>query len=424
MTKFFLRKSLRVPCMALALFVSASGLLAQDSRATGANLPMVVNSNSQFAIDLYRQINADPGTENIFVSPYSISTALAMTYAGSRSNTRKQMADVSHFNLSDENLQEGFSALQAEIKTAASDKFRLDVANALWGEKDYHFDPAFASVINRYYGGGFHSVDFIGDAEGSRKKINQSVADSTEGNIQQLVSEGDINKLTRLVLTKAIYFKGNWATKFNARQTKDEPFTLSNAKIVNTPMMEQTGYFPFVREPGMIAVELPYAGYVLSMIVVLPDGDINKLGDSLSAETIQRIRKKMQAQIVGKVNVFLPRFTFESRYYLEQTLTRMGMPDAFDKNNADFSGIDGGRDLYLAHVIHQARIEVDEEGSEATAATAVTTFVATAAREVSPEQTFRADRPFLFVIVHNATRSILFMGRMSNPAGAAAGMRK
>ena len=221
-----------------------------------------------------------------------------------------------------------------------------------------------------------------------------------------------------LVLTSAIYFMGNWESPFKTQDTVDAPFTLRGGNKVTVPLMEQVGHFPFVKQAGLTAIQLPYADNDLSMIAILPDGDIDKLADSLSLDRIQQIQKDMRS---AKVDMYLPRFEFQSRYYLAQTLAKMGMPDAFSAKKTDFSGMDGKTDLYIGQVIHQAMIEVNEAGSIAAAATAVT-IVAATAMPPSPEaiQLFRADRPFFFMIVHNATGSILFMGRVSNPSSAAA----
>lgn len=415
-------KQLRGFCAALALLAGVHGLLAQTSQAAPAGVSSLVTSNSQFAVDLYKQINSTAGADNIFLSPYSVSTALAMTYAGSRSTTQKQMAGALHFNPSDASVLDEFSTLLGQTKAAAGKDYKLDIANALWGERSEQFDPAYVGTVQKYFGGGFNAVDFIHDADGSRQKINQSVADSTEGKIQNLLGPGDFDKDTRLVLTSAIYFKGNWSSPFRPEDTQDAPFTLSNGSKVTVPLMEQVGDFWFVKQTGLTAINLPYADNDLAMVAILPDRDINELAKSLSSEKIEQLRKGMRRV---KVDVYLPRFEFQSQYHMAQMLAQMGMPDAFDPKRADFSGMDGKTDLYIGQVIHQAMIEVNEEGSVAAAATATTMFAATAMP--GPPETielFRADRPFLFLIVHNATGAILFLGRMSSPASVSASAPK
>jgi serpin B len=395
----------------LAALAGVSGMQAQNAPPT-ANVSAVVNANSQFAVDLLKQIEAGAAADNIFFSPYSVSSALAMAYAGSRNTTQKQMADVLHFNMPEASLQDGSSALLGQTRAAAGKDLKLDIANQLWGEKGYPFKATFIGTVNKAFAGGFNAVDFLHDANGSRLKINQSIAKTTEGMIPDLLSPGDVNDQTRLVLTSAIYFKGNWQSPFKAERTRDSSFTLAGGSQVTVPLMEQVDYFRFVKQDGLTAVELPYKGD-LSMIAILPailpDGD----SGPLSLPQLQTLRKNMA---VAMVDVLLPRFKFQTRYDLAQTLTKMGMPDAFDAPKADFSGMDGARDLALGKVIHQAVIEVNELGSEAAAATAITMFATTMApRPPEKIEVFRADRPFLFLIVHNPTGSILFLGRVANP---------
>ena len=403
-------ESLTAKLAMLVLLASAAGLLAQEGTVNSKELSAVVNANNQFAFDFYRNLNAQEKGKNIFVSPYSISTALAMAFEGSSGNTRKQMVSVFHFNMTDAERQAGFSALMEQTKAGPGKHYKLGVGNALWGQKGYHFEPAFTHAMDKYYGGGFNEVDFPDDKAGSIHKINTWVEDKTAGKIKDLILPDDITELTRLVITNAIYFKGDWASQFKKTATKEEAFNLGGGKTEQVPMMRQTGQFRFVREDGLAAIELPYAENDLSMIAILPDGDIEKMGESLSLDKLQQLRGEMRSQ---EVDLSLPRFKFETRYLMGNNLSAMGMPEAFAERLADFSGITGGKDLYISSVIHQAMIDVNEEGSEAAAATAVV-MSAKSARFEMPE-TFRADRPFLFMIVHNSTGSILFMGRVSSP---------
>jgi serpin B len=393
------------------MFMGGPGLGAQGGTAKVTDLSAITSSNNQFAFDFYRSINATDKGKNIFVSPFSVSTALAMTFEGSRGNTRKQMAGVLHFNLTDSDRRTGFSALLAEINGGQAKHYKLEVANALWGQEEYRFDPSFTETIAKYYGGGFYAVDFVGDKGGSVHKINAWVDEKTAGKIKDLIHPGDVNDLTRLILTNAIYFKGSWAATFEKTATRTEPFHTSATATVQAPMMHRSGQYGYAQEDALTAIELPYAGNEMSMIAILPSGDIDKLGESLSNEEIDRLRKEMRPE---EVDVSLPRFKIEARSLLKDKLSKLGMPDAFDKAVADFSGITGNKTLYLSSVIHQAVIEVNEEGSEAAAATAVVIKTRTARAPSKLE--FRADRPFLFMIVHNPSGSILFMGRLSNPS--------
>ncbi len=395
----------------LAMFMVGQGLLAQGGTEKMTDLSAIASSNNQFAFDFYPSINATDEGKNIFVSPFSVSTALAMTLEGSRGNTQKQMAGVLHFDLPDQDRQAGFAALLAEINGGQGKQYKLEVANALWGQKEYRFEPSFTGVIGKFYGGGFYAVDFVGDKGGSVNKINAWVDGKTAGRIKDLVYSGDVNELTRLILTNAIYFKGTWTAPFERAATRTEPFHTSATATVQVPMMHRSGQFKFAKEDAMTAIELPYAGNELSMVAILPSGDIDKLGESLSNEELDRLRKEMR---LGEVEVALPRFKIESRSLLKDKLSKLGMPDAFNWSLADFSGITGDKSLYLSSVIHQAMVEVNEEGSEAAAATAVVMHSMTA--RAPSKLVFRADRPFIFMIVHNASGSILFMGRLSNPS--------
>ena len=404
-------RSLTATLTVLLLFVGMSGLGAQSGAANKNDLHAVVDSNNQFAIDLYRKINARDTGKNIFVSPFSISTALAMTFEGSSGNTRKQMAGVLHLDMSDADRQTGFSALLAETKAEPGKHYKLNVANALWGQKGYTFETPFLNATGKFYGGALKPVDFAGNPDAARLEINAWVEDHTAKMIRNLIPQGAISADTPLVLTNAIYFKGNWASQFKPAATKVEPFNVSKTVKVQTPMMQQTGRFRFVRENGVAAIELPYADNDLSMIAILPDGDIDKMGESLSLDKIKQLCVDMFSQ---KVDVIIPRFKMEAGYGLGGMLSEMGMPDAFSRQQADFSAMTSQHKLYISKVLHKARIEVNEEGSEAAAATSVGMVEMAMQREIN--EVFRADRPFLFMIVHNSTGAILFMGRLSNPS--------
>jgi serpin B len=333
-----------------------------------------------------------------------------MTFEGSLNKTRTQMAGVLHLDMSDADRQTGFSALLAETSAGPGKHYKLNVANALWGQTGYHFEAPFLSATEKYYGGTLKSVDFAGDTEGARVEINTWVEDHTAKMIRDLIPRGVLDTDTPLVLTNAIYFKGTWASQFKPLFTKVEPFNVSKTVKVQTPMMHQTGHFRFINEDGVSAIELPYADDDLSMVAILPDSDIDKMGQSLTLDQIKQLCVDMFSQ---DVDVILPRFKMEAGYGMGPMLSEMGMPDAFSVKNADFSGMTGRPNLYIGKVIHKARIEVNEEGSEAAAATGV---VMVEKAMMMDKAVFRADRPFLFIIVHNKTGAILFMGRLSNPS--------
>ncbi|NQT51969.1 serpin family protein [bacterium] len=393
----------------LALVTVASTVLAAPP---AADVKGVVAGNNAFALDLYAKLSQEKG--NLFFSPYSISTALAMTYAGARGNTETQMATALHFGLGQEPLHAAFHNLLEATRGGDKRGYQLSVANALWGQQGYGFLDQFLKVTQAHYGAGLRQVDFRGATEAARQRINLWVEKQTNGKIKDLIQPGILDELTRLVLTNAIYFKGDWASQFKKAATRDAPFTLAGGKTTTAPLMYQRQKFGYAESRDAQALEMPYVGEDLSMIVLLPrkaDG-LAALEASLSADTLNGWLGRMRHP--RTVRVYLPRFKMTSAFRLGQQLKVMGMPDAFNARKADFSGMDGREDhLYIAAVIHKAFVEVNEEGTEAAAATAVV-MKARSAR-IPRDPVFRADRPFLFLIRHKPTGSILFMGRVADP---------
>ena len=378
----------------------------------------VVAGNNAFAADLFGKLREEPG--NLFFSPYSISTALAMTYGGARRNTEAQMAKVLHFGPGQERLHAAFQALIAALDAGGAKRaYQLHTANALWGQQGYKFLDPFLKLCQTRYGGGLRQLDFKTATEASRQRINLWVEDQTQKKIQNLLPRGVVRPDTRLVLTNAIYFKGDWSSPFEKRRTQDAPFTVQDGSKVQVPMMAQTDRFGYTATPDLQVLEMPYAGRGLSMLVVLPrkpDG-LPAVEASLTARTLAGW---LRIQRWCKVHVFVPRFTMTSMFSLAKVLRALGMTDAFSPQLADFSGMTGKTaaeyGLYISAVIHKAFVEVNEKGTEAAAATAVVMAPGSAMPvKPPPIPTFRADRPFLFVIRHNRTGSILFMGRVANP---------
>ena len=382
--------------------VTLAGAAENDTRA-------VVAGNTEFALDLYAKLRNEDG--NLFLSPYSISTALAMTYAGARGNTATQMADVLHFSLEQERLHPAFAALESSVKAAGDgSNCTLHVANALWGQQGYGFLDGFLALNRKHYGAGFREVDFVQAAEQARQTINTWVAKQTQQIIKELLRKGDLDPADVLVLTNAIYFKGDWASRFDRQHTQDAPFRISETKQVVVPMMRQFQEFPFASGDDLDVLELPYDGDRLSMVVLLPkqvDG-LATVEASLSRENLERWLGRLRQQAV---RVSLPRFKLDFRADLAKTLAGLGMTDAFSGSKADFSGMTGRRDLFIGLVIHQAQVDVNEEGTEAAAATAVKMK-----RGPAPAE-FVANHPFLFLIRDKQTGSILFLGRVLNPKG-------
>jgi len=382
----------------------------------------VTAGNNEFALELYAQLRDDPealGQDgNMFFSPYSISTALAMTYAGAGGETAKQMAEVLHFSLPSEKLHGAFGRLEKQLNAAGKkDDYQLHVANALWGQKDYKFLGEFLKVTKDNYGAGLEEVDFRRETEKARVKINTWVEKQTKDKIKNLIPRGVLGSLTRLVLTNAIYFKGDWKSKFEEKDTKDMPFHVTKEKTKQVPMMYQKGDFRYAENDDLQVLELPYKGDDLSMIVLLPkkvDG-LKKQEQSLTGENLNKWLERLHEQ---EVHVYLPKFKITWGVYdLKKVLRKMGMKDAFSQLRADFSPMTGAKDLYISNILHKAFVAVDEEGSEAAAATAVImTRTGSSGRHIP---TFRADHPFVFMIRDNRSDSILFMGRVTNPAQAA-----
>jgi len=369
----------------------------------------LVEGNTAFALDLYRQLKENEG--NLFFSPYSISTALAMTIAGAQGNTEAQMARALHFALDQGQLHPAFASLEARL-SALQEKGRvlLRVANALWPQEGYSLRDEFLALTEKFYGVQIAAVDFstVEAAEEARQRINAWVEERTEVKIEELIPRATL--LALLILVNAIYFKGDWARQFDEALTHDAPFWVTRGEQVQVPLMHQVGECGYAETGHLQILELPYAGDDLSMIALLPAdrGGLADLEDALSVDNLSGWTRRIRRR---EVDVSLPRFTMRCGFELSETLRAMGMTDAFD-DEADFSGIDGTRLLYISAVFHQAFVEVNEEGTEAAAATAV---VMAPKGLPPPIPTFRADRPFVFLIRENHTGSVLFLGRVVDP---------
>ncbi len=381
-----------------------------DSGATDQGVASVIEANNQFALEFYQQIK--DGEENIFFSPYSISTALAMTYEGARGQTAQEMQSVFHFPEEDSIRRPAMAKIYNQINQEDKE-YELYTANALWAQEDYSFLDEYINLIDQYYGGRVTNLDFIKETEKSRKTINDWVAQQTKDKILDLIPAGVLNELTRLVLTNAIYFKEQWLIQFDEENTTEEDFRVSPEKTIKVPMMSLTDgeiEFNYLETEKLQILEMPYDGEELSMLVLLPQEDsLVTLEESLNLDNLAQWREMLSQQ---PVNVFMPKFTFETKYFLNQDLQEMGMPTAFSMQ-ADFSGMDGTKDLFISKVIHQAFIEVNEEGTEAAAATAVVIELKSVGPSVA---VFRADHPFIFLIQDNQSGNILFLGRVVNPS--------
>lgn len=371
----------------------------------------LVQRNTAFALDLYLQVKK-PG-ENVFYSPYSISTALAMVYAGAREETEKEMAAALHFSLDQKDLHPLFHELQSHLVQLETEGIlQLHIANALWIQEGYRLHDEFKALNKTYYEAGLNLLDFVRSTEKSRLKINTWVEEKTKSRIKDLLAQGTVDQMTRLVLTNAIYFLGKWENTFEKSATTEENFYLSSTETTTVPLMVQEDYFPYGENGHLQVLEMPYEGRALSIIILLPkekDG-LPQLESQLSPENLKTWTSGLSSR---KVRVLFPRFKMTQGISLEENLRKMGMERAFT-GEADFSGIEPRKELYISAVIHKAFIAVDEKGTEAAAATAVA-MLAMAAPVLEEPPEFRADHPFLFFIRDNQTGSILFLGRLLNP---------
>ncbi len=380
-----------------------------------SSIETVVQGNTEFALELYQQLRTEKG--NLFFSPYSISTALAMTYAGAHGETEIQIAQTLHFRLAQEQLYLAFASLEAKLgDMGKKGPIQLKIANALWPQAGYPFLEEFLARMKEYYGVLITPVDYR-DPETARRKINAWVEEKTQERIRELIPSGILDALTRLVLVNAIYFKGNWASQFEQKLTETAPFWVTLAEKVQVPMMTQEHTYRYGEDDSLQILELPYVGDDLAMIVLLPK-KVDGLMELETALTVENLEKWMSILWETKVRVLLPRFKMSRGFKLNDALKSMGMVDAFDRLKANFSGMDGKENwLYIAAVLHKAFVDVNEEGTEAAAATAV--VLATRAM-APPPPIFRADHPFVFLIRDNPTGSVLFIGRVVNPLSTAA----
>jgi len=405
------------------VFLATSGS-TEDSDGGGADATEgVANGGARFAFDLYGRLCKEEG--NIFFSPWSISEALVMTYLGARGETEAEMAAVLHLPVKDvagadqqrELVARGFDALRASL---AADRettgYELRGANALWGQKGFSLLESFLGMTRKWFGASVESVDFRGDSEGARRAINAWAKLETDGYIEELVRPGDLDPLVRIVLTNAIYFKGSWQYGFDEADTRPETFHRRPGDPegdVVVPMMHRKAKFRYakIEHADATLLELPYQGARLAMLVLLPGEEaqaLSGLENRLSADSLDAWIGRLRER---EVVVALPKFQMRwGTVDLKPYLVDLGMAYAFGAD-ADFSGIDGARDLFISSVLHQAFVAVNEEGTEAAAATAVV------GRLIASLPTlFRADRPFLFLIRDVETGAVLFMGRVSDPS--------
>jgi serpin B len=406
----------RMKVIITMLTIAAIGWRTPEMCSAEPLLPAVAAlaaSNTAFACDLYAQLKTQDG--NLFFSPYSVSTALAMTYAGARGETAAQMAKTLHFALGQQELHPVFAALAGQIDAVeASGHVKLSIANAVWPDRAVPLLDVYRTLLKKDYGSTVTAVDYVHEGSQARAQINQWVADKTQNKIQNLIG-APLDPQTRLVLVNAVYFKGTWAGQFKTNETQTAPFYRPSAKPLQVRMMTQTHTYKYGEWENLQVLELPYAGDEVSMLVLLPsaaDG-VTNLESRLSADQVRQWRERLFER---KVQVFLPKFniTWGARS-LKGDLQALDMHDAFDQMKADLSGMDGRvHGLFVADVLQKAFVDVNEEGTEAAATTGVT-MRSLAMMVPQPPPVFRADHPFVFLIQENRTGSILFMGRIVNP---------
>ena len=382
---------------------------------SGADLLELCDGNMEFAFDIYDLLSEDG--KNFMFSPFSISQALAMTWGGARGNTETQMQDTMHFTLGQDGTHPAFNLLDLELQSRGEgasgrdeEPFRLNIANSTWGQIDWPWQQAYLDLLGVNYGAGMRLVNFIQSPEECRLIINDWVEDKTENRIQDLLPEGIITQITRLVLVNAIYFNAAWNEPFEEDMTHPGTFTLNSGDTVTTDLMEQTHDHYYAEGGNWQALDIHYDGDELSMLVILPDRDhFDEIESGLSADFVNDVVSGLE---YAEVEVTFPKFGYVSEFNLSDALSSLGMTDAFIPGIADFSGMDGSNGLFIQDVVHKAFIEVDEEGTEAAAATGVVVGFTSAP---VGDYTFRADHPFIYLIRDIATGAVLFVGRVMDP---------
>ncbi len=394
----------------LVFFLTGMGGRAKLSQDTSPDMNMIVNGNNQFCFKLYQQLR-EKEVENIFYSPFSITMAMGMVFEGARGWVQGEMHEVFKFPLNNQKRRESFLALYKQLNKKNA-KYKLHVANALWIQKDYPFLPKYLKTIQKFYDGYARNVDFIAAPEPTRQLINKWVEGKTNQKIKDLFPPGTIDQQSRLVVTNAIYFRGQWLKEFDKTLTTEEDFWVTGTRAVKVPMMKRIdpeAKFNYAETEELQLLELPYDGSDLAMFILLPrKNDLSSIEKDLTYEKFEELKKLLSPT---RVEVYLPRFTFKTRYLLTPYLAQLGMPNAFAPH-CDFSGIDGTKNLYIRSVVHQAYVDVNEEGTEAAAATGAVVGI-TSVGPIIP--VFRADHPFIFVIQEKNTGVILFVGRVIEP---------
>ena len=404
--------------MRQTLLVLLSFIVLSRPMAATAQVESLVASNTAFALNLYSELATNSG--NLFFSPYSISTCLAMLYAGASGDTEQQMSQVLGFGTNQQQFASLFGKLQDELATNQQpNAVELNIANALWTQEGFPFLPAFLETATNQYQASVNQADFATSADAVTQTINNWVAEETQNKILNILPPGSIDANTRLVLANAIYFLGAWTASFEETNTVTSPFYVSSTAQVQAPLMHQPEVgVNYMETSDFQAVELPYGSNQLASMVILLPWQLDGCGQLEQQLSPAFLSSTLAGMLERDVELFLPRFTLESSFELTKTLAVMGMPDAFTPGAADFSGIDGTSDLFITFVTHKAWGEVNEAGTEAAAATVVGVGV-NAGGPPPPPPVFRADHPFIFLIRDTQSGSLLFLGRLANPSPSA-----
>ncbi|MFA5268324.1 MAG: serpin family protein [Methanoregula sp.] len=382
-----------------------------------SSLDTIIDANNRFSLSLYSNLAGDTvnNDKNLFFSPWSISSVMAVSYEGARNKTADEIREVFSFPDNRSKLRDGYANLNNEVNEN-NPAYTLRTANALWTEKTYALLPEYSQISRQFYGANTENIDFINDAEGSRNTINSWVAKKTDDKITNMVSQGEITPDTKLIITNAIYFKGTWLKQFETKKTSDQTFKQASGNIVHVQMMvrdDHDSVFKYGETDQIQILEMEYLkgnGKQLSMLLLLPrENNLLRLEKTLDSNKLAELKRSMTNQLVI---VYVPKFRLDTEYKLSRNLASMGMPTAFS-NSADFSGIDGTQTLMIDDVIHKAYVAVDEEGTEAAASTAA--YMTPKGEGPRPPPVFRADHPFIFIIQDSENGNILFMGRITNP---------
>lgn len=396
----------------------------QSNSTANNNQNTISDSLNEFAFDLYRELINSSSGENVFLSPYSISSALAMVYLGARKNTKSQMASALHLdvlgntsNSNNRGIGEEFKKLISGMEQSDNSNLKLNVANRLFTTKTLTLKKKYLREVKSYLNVSVKPLDFLGDGPGSKLFINRWVSTKTSGRINDLISDGMIKSDTKLILVNAIYFKGLWKKSFYLKSTRKQKFHVSREQTASVQMMHLPKEHLNVHissELDSIVAELQYVGDRCSMFIFVPrdlDG-LAKVENLLDAKHLYRILRSVERT---KVNLDLPRFTMKKGVNLKQTLMNVGIKDGFSKGRADLSGIEGSRRLSVDEAVHKAFVEVNENGTEAAGATGISILFKSRLRVPEYVLDIKADRPFLFLIVEKTSNVVLFLGRLVDP---------